>query len=52
MAGLRLWLVVAALLAGALVVACNGDDENGDEDGAVEQPTATAAVEDENGDVD
>lgn len=46
---LRLWLVVVALLAGALLAACDGNGDNGD-DG--DQPTATMPVEDGEADED
>ena len=41
---LRLWLIIGALLAGALFVACGGDDD-GDDTGDGEEPTATTSVE-------
>lgn len=45
----RVWLVIIALFAGLLVVACGGDD-NGDEDGNGGEPAATATVGDEDAD--
>ncbi len=50
MNGLRIWLVVGALLAGALFVACGGGGD--DKDKAGEEPSATATSESEgtNGD--
>ncbi len=42
----RAWLVIIALFAGLLVVACGGDD-NGDKNGNGEEPAATATVGDE-----
>lgn len=43
---LRLWLIIGAILAGALFVACGGDDD-GDDTGDGEEPTATTSVEEE-----
>ena len=45
---LRLWLVVWAIVAGALLVACGGDSDNGgDNGGTTEQPEATAPIDDQ-----
>ncbi len=50
---LRLWIVVWALLASALLVACNGGSDNGgDDNGITEQPEATAPIDDEDADAD
>lgn len=43
---LRLWLVVWAIVASALLVACGGDSDNGGDDGGTtEQPEATAPID-------
>ena len=51
MRGLRIWMMVLALLGGALLFACGGDDDDAD-GGDVDQPTATEEADGGDGGAD